>query len=292
MPTIPFIDSHHHLWRYSATEYPWIGEGQDVLKNDFLLKELHALAQRHSVSGFVTVQARQSIAETRWLLELADNSEKILGVVGWLPLCDLPALDQFLDETADQPWLKGVRHVIQDEPDDSFILNAKFNEGIRQLADTGLVYDILIYAKHLQPTIQFLDLHPNQLFVLDHIAKPQICREQFDATWRQGIRELAKRENVLCKFSGLATQVQDDFWEDTLIEPYWDVALEAFGSSRFMFGSDWPVCLLKSEYQRWLEAVDRLSSQLSIEEQRNFWYQNATQAYGLEFESLNLKPKA
>jgi L-fuconolactonase len=275
------IDSHHHLWRYAAEEYPWMGDKPSVLKQDYLLPELQAIATKEGIAGFVTVQARQSLEETRWLIELAKKSSLIRGVVGWVPLQEAAQLESCLEELADFKQLKGVRHVVHDEPDDHFILGSRFNQGMQRIHQTGWVYDLLIFAKHLAATIEFVDNHPNQYFVLDHIAKPTIRANQFDNEWERLIRELAKRPHVVCKFSGVVTEVREPQWDLELIRPYWDVMLSAFGSQRIMYGSDWPVCLLRSPYGRWKSTVSELAASLSQHEQAAFWSGNAIQAYKL-----------
>jgi L-fuconolactonase len=274
------IDSHHHFWNYLPAEYPWIGGHLSVLKQDFGVAELSAVAKPHGIERVISVQARQSVAETQWLLDIAKTNEIVAGVVGWVPLLEAN-LSEFLEQFSSNSKLKGVRHVVQDEPDDEFILGTAFNHGVAKLREFGLVYDILIFAKHLKASIEFVDRHPEQLFVLDHIAKPTIFGKQFDSVWQTDLRELAKRENVACKFSGVATEVRDESWSLEVIEPYWQTALEAFGAQRLMFGSDWPVCLLKSDYGRWVGAAAKLSSQLSPDEQSWFWSKSAQRWYAL-----------
>jgi L-fuconolactonase len=274
------IDSHHHFWNYSAEEYGWIGPEMKVLQRDFGPEDLAAAADPVSISGVVSVQARQTIGETEWLLAIAEKNRLVRGVVGWLPLMDEGVQEQ-LEEWSHQRLLKGLRHVVHDEPDDRFILGAEFNRGVAQLANYGFVYDILIFAKHLPATIEFVDRHPHQNFVLDHIAKPTIKAEQFDQTWKANFIELAKRENVSCKFSGVVTEVRDEGWTRELLKPYWDTAWEAFGSRRLMFGSDWPVCLLRSSYADWVGTVESFAAPLSDSEKRAFWSDNAIRIYGL-----------
>ncbi|TWU46339.1 Amidohydrolase [Rubripirellula tenax] len=274
------IDSHHHLWKYSTAEYGWIDESMSVIRKDFLAKELRELAAANHVDGFVTVQARQTVAETKELLELATTEPLIRGVVGWVPLADQNVAD-VLDEFADNPRLKGVRHVVQDEADDRFILGADFNRGVNQLATRDLIYDILIFAKQLPASIEFVDRHPTLNMVLDHIAKPTIQSGAFDQNWENNVRELARRENVMCKFSGVATEVCDATWNIETIRRHWDVALEAFTPARLMFGSDWPVCLLKTGYHQWIDVVRELASELSPSEQQAFFAGNAIRAYRL-----------
>ncbi|MEM7559570.1 MAG: amidohydrolase family protein, partial [Planctomycetota bacterium] len=275
------IDSHHHFWNYSAEEYGWIGEGMEVLRRDFGPGDLQQEIEPAGIDAVISVQARQTVEETRWLLEIANENAMIPAVVGWLPLADA-SVEPEIEKWSQHAKLKSLRHVVQDEPDDAFILGADFNRGVGLLHKYGLVYDILIFGKHLTNTITFVDQHPNQAFVLDHIAKPTIVASEFDESWKSGLQELARRENVTCKFSGVVTEVRDADWSVETIQPYWDVALEAFGSKRLMYGSDWPVCLLKSGYGRWVDAVKELSSTLSSSEQEDFWGNNAAAAYRIE----------
>lgn len=250
------------------------------LRRDFGPSDLQSEIQAVGIDAVVSVQARQSIEETEWLLATAAEHKFMRGVVGWIPLADANVQSE-LERLSHDPLLKSVRHVVQDEPDDAFILGSNFNRGISLLKDYGVVYDILIFARHLSNTIRFVDQHPEQEFVLDHIAKPTIAGKQFDTSWAQHIRELAKRPNVTCKFSALVTEVRDDEWTVALLQPYWDVAVEAFTPQRLMFGSDWPVCLLRSSYARWVAAVEELSAKLSPAEQADVWGRTALRAYHL-----------
>ncbi|MEM1070148.1 MAG: amidohydrolase family protein [Planctomycetota bacterium] len=274
------IDSHHHLWKYSSDQYGWINDEMNVLKQDFLAAELRQVASESEIDGFVSVQARQTLEETHTLLKLASSEPLIRGVVGWVPLADGHVTDT-LDRLASESKLKGVRHVVQDEPDDEFILGSDFNRGIAQLVDRDLVYDVLIFAKQLPASIQFVDTHPNLPMVLDHIAKPTIWADRFDQTWEKNFREIAKREHLACKFSGVVTEVRDDNWTTETVRPYWDVALEVFTPKRLMFGSDWPVCLLKSSHSKWLETVRQLASELTDDEKADLFANTAARVYNL-----------
>ena len=251
-----------------------------VLRKDFLPNDLLAETQPTNVSGVISVQARQSVEETRWLLSLADNHDWIRGVIGWLPLA-MPNIGQQMEGFRDEKKLCGLRHVVQDEPDDGFLARPDFNAGILAIKEFGWVYDLLVYARQLPQAIPFVDRHPDQVFVLDHIAKPKIQSDKHDTAWDSNLRELAKRPNVFCKFSGVATEVRGQTWSIPTIMPYWETTLEAFGPNRLMFGSDWPVCKLKISYYNWVDAVTDLASKLSATEQKNFWYSNAVRAYGL-----------
>lgn len=276
------IDSHHHFWNYSAAEYAWISPEMDVLRRDFGPYALQEATGDSGITGAISVQARQSLAENTFLLANARQSTLIQGVVGWVPLQDaLETLCPLLEQLVVEEKFVGVRHVVQDEPDDRFLLGPEFNRGIAQLRNYQLVYDLLIYARQLPAAMEFVDRHPEQIFVLDHIAKPTIAAAEFDVQWARDLPELARRPNVYCKFSGVVTEVRDSQWDLATIRPYWDLALEAFGSQRLMYGSDWPVCLLKATYRQWIELVEQLAAELSPLEQAMFWHQNASHAYNL-----------
>jgi L-fuconolactonase len=281
------IDSHHHLWEYSKEEYPWISDQMALLRKNFLSAELNGVAAQCGVDGFITVQARQSLAETSALIQIACQNPRILGVVGWVPLAD-PNVADHLADLAQAPQLKGVRHVVQDEPDDRFLLGADFNAGVERLVEFGLVYDILIYARQLPAAIEFADRHPNIPMVLDHIAKPTIDRQSFDDVWEKNFRELAKRTHVTCKFSGVATEIHNPCssdasadWSSDDIRRYWDIALDSFTPARLMFGSDWPVCLLRTSYSRWLDTVVDFASELTSAEQNQLFAKTAIDTYKL-----------
>ena len=278
------IDSHHHLWKYSTDQYGWISDQMLPLKADFLLPELQQTAAESSIDGFVSVQARQSLQETDDLLAMAETEPLIAGVVGWVPLA-APEIGQTLERLGDQKFLNGVRHVVQDEEDDRFILGTDFNRGVSQLETHNLVYDVLIFAKQLPASIEFVDQHPNLQMVLDHIAKPTITADAFDNAWEMNFRELAKRRNISCKFSGVVTEVRGETWSIDQIQRYWDVALEAFTPDRLMFGSDWPVCLLKTGHTQWLETVQQLASDLSVTERNKIFSTNAIRDYNLDIEA-------
>ncbi len=274
------IDSHQHFWKYDANDYPWIGAEHLVIKRDFFPGDLKPILKASDIVGCIAVQARQTLEETNWLIELAEQNAFIKGVVGWLPLCDLQ-IDQTLEQYADRSHLVGVRHIIHDEPDDQFILRADFNEGISRLAPHDLVYDILIFEKHLSATIEFVDRHPNIQFVVDHIAKPKIHPDTFDQNWKTNLIELARRENVSCKLSGMVTEAPDFVWDQQLLTPYLETALEAFGPNRLLFGSDWPVSLLGTDYGKWIDAVNSALNELSLDEQAAIWGKNAQRIYKL-----------
>jgi L-fuconolactonase len=249
---MPVIDSHHHLWRYSLDEYGWIDDGMTLLRRDFLPGDLAAEMKVAGVDGAVAVQARQTLEETQWLLDLASVNPEILGVVGWAPIAD-DGFAAMVDELAARPDLVGLRHVVQGEPD-GFLDGAAFNRGIAALAGTRLVYDILIFERQLAEAIRFVDRHPKQAFVLDHVAKPKIAAGEQEP-WRGLMQELARRENVSCKLSGMVTEADWNSWSLDSLRPYLDAVVEAFGPQRLLAGSDWPVCLVASGYKQWWDVL-------------------------------------
>ena len=250
----------------------------EVIRRDFLVTDLQATMRDGSMNDVVTVQARQSLAETDWLLDCATHHDFIRAVVGWVPLTD-PSVAAVVERYAANPKLRGVRHSLQDEPDDFYILRKDFNDGVALLKQFGLRYDILVFERHLPQTIEFADRHPNQIFIVDHLAKPKI-RERILSPWREDIRELAKRKNVYCKLSGLVTEADWKHWSEADLRPYIDVALEHFGPKRLMFGSDWPVCLVACSYSKWVSVVERAISGLSRSEQGCILGDTAKAAYG------------
>jgi L-fuconolactonase len=249
-----------------------------AIRRDFLPEHLAEEIARAGLDGTVAVQAGD-LAETEWLLDLANQWDFIRGVVGWVPLRD-PGVENTIERLARNPKLCGLRHIVQDEPDSNYILREDFNAGIRTLRTFGLTYDILIFERHLPQAIQFVDRHPDQVFVLDHIAKPRIKAGEI-SPWRENIQELSRRPNLYCKISGIVTEADWTRWTSEEIQRYIDVALEAFGPRRLMFGSDWPVCLLASPYAKWVNLVERAFRALSVSEQERFWGGTAIEAYGL-----------
>jgi L-fuconolactonase len=270
------LDAHQHFWRYNPEEFGWIDDAMAAIRRDFLPEDLSPVIGAQGLEGTVAVQARQTLEETRWLLGLAERHSIIKGVVGWVPLAD-GRLAGILDLISDRR-LVGVRHVVQGEADPRFLEGEAFNAGIRTITGMDLTYDLLIYANQLSAAIAFVDRHPRQRFVLDHIAKPRIERAPPE-DWRRQLTELARRQNVYCKFSGVITEVPGWRWDLALLEPYFKVVLDAFGPRRLMFGSDWPVCLVGSTYARWFEAVSALAAGLAPAERARLMGETAAEAY-------------
>ncbi len=275
------IDAHHHFWTYNAPEFSWVTDDMAVLRQDFLPRQLEEAVAGTGVSGVVTVQAKQSVEETEWLLGLAGCGERIKGVVGWVPLKD-PGVGAILDRLRENARFCGVREIVQGAPDAGFFDSPDFHRGLRELTARDCPYDLLVFQNQLASATRFVDAHPGQRFILDHLAKPEIRGERPPPEWERGLRELAKRQNVFCKFSGVVTEVREGDWSVERLRPYFETALEAFGSKRLLFGSDWPVCLLRSGYAAWVAAVRELAASLSEPERAAFFGETACAAYGLK----------
>jgi L-fuconolactonase len=274
------IDAHHHFWRFDPVEYAWIDRDMGVLRQDYLPSTLEATLDSTGVAGVISVQARCSIGETDFLLEQARVMPQVRGVVGWAPLEDR-RVGEILDRFTTDPRFTGVREITQGQPDEACFANEDFNRGLREVTRRGLTYDLLVYEDQLDAAIRFVDRHPDQRFVLDHIGKPVIRRGTLATGWAARIERLAERPHVACKFSGVVTEVREPAWDLALIEPYFDVVWNYFGPGRVMFASDWPVCLLRTAYGDWLDAVQRLVEPLSADAQAAFFHQNASRWYRL-----------
>ena len=273
------IDSHQHFWRYHPEAYGWINDTMSALQRDFLPDDLKPALDAQGMDGCIAVQARQTTEETDWLLKLAAGAEWIRGVVGWVPLAS-PQAAALIGKYADTAKLKGFRHVVQAEPP-GFLLESAFHRGVNLLAQTGLTYDLLISAAQLLEASQFADMHPMQRIVLDHVAKPHI-RDGALEPWRTHIRELARRQHVYCKLSGLVTEADWQHWSLDTLRPYLDVALETFGPDRLMAGSDWPVCTVAASYSTWWSTLETWAADLSSAERSNIFGSVAARVYQLE----------
>ena len=274
------IDSHQHYWHFNTADYGWMGEDMSVIKRDFLPTDLLPELKSIDFDGSVAVQARQSLEETNWLLQLADEHPHIKGVVGWLDLQSEQAEEQ-IAAFAKHPKAVGVRHVIHDEEDIDFMLRPEFIRGVQLLEKYDMAYDILIFPKHLTNTIEFVkQFSEKQTFVVDHIAKPLI-KDGIVSPWKEDIAALAKFPNVYCKVSGMVTEADWNTWTPENIRPYLDVVMEAFGPERILIGSDWPVCLVAGKYSEVMQVVIDYISTFPEKEQALMLGGNAVKAYGI-----------
>jgi len=273
------IDSHQHFWKYNPIKHTWIDDEMSAIRKDFLPSDLEKVYTENSIAGCVAVQADQTLEETDFLLKLTNENDFIRGVVGWADLRD-EKIDAVLENYFDQKKLKGWRHVVQGEPDHNFLLRPDFLRGVSFLEKYEYTYDILIFPHQLGATLEFVKNFPHQKFVIDHMAKPYI-KDGFYDGWATVMKEIAKHENVHCKVSGMITEADYNSWKPEQLHPYMYLVLEAFGSERLMFGSDWPVCLVAGSYGKVKGIVSDFIKTLSTTEQKAIMGQNAVEFYNL-----------
>jgi len=273
------IDAHRHFWRYSPESHPWIDDSMSVLKHDFLPGS-HVLGKPQPDDGCIAVQTLHDPEETRWLLAMCESHESIRGVVGWV---DLRAADvgERLQELKASAGFVGVRHLIQDERDPLFMSRPDFVKGLTKLEPLGLCFDLLVRKPQREAAVALVRAFPNQRFVVDHLGKPEIARGEIDP-WHRQIHELARCENVFCKLSGLCTEADWKTWQPSELSPYLDIALETFGPTRLLFGSDHPVCTLAGPTRRVVAAHLDFLRRLSPSEFRAITHTNALRVYGIE----------
>lgn len=274
------LDSHHHLWAFNEDEYGWIPEGSPC-RADFLLPELVEATTASGVDGTVAVQARQIVQESEDLIAMGRESDVLKGIVGWVPLID-EDVDRHLEKYAPEAKYKGVRHVLQDEPDEYF-LRDDFHRGLDKLPGYNLRYDLLLFQRQLPVATKLVDRQPGLGIIVDHIAKPEIHNGRIEDAWRTGMKELAKRDNILgVKVSGMVNEVLDEQIDEATLKNYFMETLEIFGADRVMFGTDWPVCLMRIDaYKVWADMVKGWVSELSESEQALILGQNCAKTYQL-----------
>lgn len=273
------IDSHQHFWKYNPQTHDWITDEMSVIQRDFLPSDLEPILKQNNIDGCVAVQADQSEAETDFLLDLAEKNSFIKGVVGWV---DLLADDVYesLERYAEFTKIKGFRHIVQGESNSDFMLRPKFKNGITELGAYDFTYDILIYHFQLEQAINLVKLFPDQKFVIDHIAKPDIKSGEY-AEWQINIKKIALHQNVYCKISGMVTEGEWQGWKTSDYKIYLDTVVKAFGTDRLMYGSDWPVCLVAGNYEEQLNIVQDYFSSFSTLEKKKIMGGNAVKFYKL-----------
>ena len=274
------IDSHQHFWQVGQFDYPWMTRDLGVLYRDYLPGELAPILKENGVDKTVLVQASNSVNESRWLLQLADESRFIAGVVGWVDLMS-PNTDSQLQELSAHPKFKGVRHLVESEPQDDWLVQPEVLSGLRRLSSYRLSYDLLVHTRHLKHVSKVAEACPELALVIDHLAKPPIAKNEIKE-WSRAMEPLARYPNLHCKLSGLVTEADWTTWQTNDLRPFVDCALELFGSDRLMFGSDYPVCLLAAPYNRVLESFQEILEGLSDTEREKIFSQNAAQFYRLE----------
>ncbi|MGC1904138.1 MAG: amidohydrolase family protein [Candidatus Acidiferrum sp.] len=274
------IDAHQHFWNYDPVRDAWITDAMSVLKRDFSPSNLVPELDGCGIDATIAVQADQSGTETQFLLDVAEKTDRVAGVVGWLDLRS-PALEERLRHFSRFKKLRGLRHIAQAEPDDGFLARPEFVRGVSQLKDFGLTYDILIYPKQLPAAIELVSKLPEQKFVVDHLGKPEIKTGNI-AGWAANIREIAASRNVYCKLSGMVTEARWREWRPADFEPYLDVVFECFGSHRLIFGSDWPVCLTVATYTQVKDIVESYVHRHARDHRHAIFGDNATAFYDLK----------
>ncbi len=272
------LDSHVHFWKYNKKRDAWINSDMKILRQHYYPEQLDINLKRNGVDGCIAVQASQEELETHFLMELSETHPSIKAVVGWVDLCSAN-VEQRLEYFFQYPVIKGMRHIVQAEPD-GFLLRDDFKNGIKALKPFGFTYDILIHPRQLKETIEFVDLFPEQAFVLDHCGKPDIAHQKI-ADWEPLISELARRPNICCKLSGLLTEAKWKDWSPADFYPYLDVVFNAFGTDRLLFGSDWPVILVSGMYVQWKSLLEKYMNHFSMEEREKVFGRNAEIFYKL-----------
>ncbi len=272
------IDAHVHFWKYDRQRDAWITNDMKTLQQDYLPEHLQPVLKRNEVDGVVAVQADQSELETHFLVEMAKTHGFIKGVVGWIDLRGAD-IEERLAYFSQYPAIKGWRHIVQAEPD-GFLADPAFLQGMKLLQQYGYTYDLLIREHQLTQAVDFARQLPEQPIVLDHLAKPAIHKKEF-AAWEKGIRSLAALPNVYCKLSGLLTEANWKQWSAADFYPCLDVVMDAFGSQRLMFGSDWPVMLLSGIYVQWKSLIEKYMENLPDESKEAIMGGNAVDFYHL-----------
>jgi L-fuconolactonase len=272
------VDSHVHFWKFDKKKYDWIDKSMKMLQQDYLPEHMSLTLKRNEIDGVVAVTAFQSEYDTHFLTELAKTHPVIRGVVGWVDL-QAENVSERLQYFSQYPLIKGFRHVVQGEPID-FLARENFRRGIRALKPFNYTYDILIYPHQLKPAIDFVGDFPDQPFVVDHCAKPDIRNKKIDE-WKVLMKEIAQYSNVYCKLSGLFTEAAWKEWSAGDFYPYLDVVFDAFGTDRLMYGSDYPVILLSGIYVQWKSLLEKYMENFSADDREKVFGLNASQFYNL-----------
>ncbi len=272
------IDAHQHFWEYNPQKHDWIDDDMALIRKDFLPSDLLPVLKENNIVGTVAVQADQTERETNFLLSLAAENPFIKGIVGWVDLRAVNIKDR-LAYFAQFNSIKGFRQVLQGE-EPAFMLQPDFFRGIDALNEFNFTYDILIFPKHLIAAFQLVKQFPNQLFVIDHIAKPYI-KAGLVEEWKRDIKMIAQFDNLYCKVSGMVTEANYQQWKQEEFRPYLDAIVDAFGINRIMFGSDWPVCQVAASYEQTIGIVQEYFSCFTLNEKALFFRENAKQFYHL-----------
>jgi L-fuconolactonase len=282
MPAV--IDSHHHFWdltQGTPFDYRWLDVPKNAaIKRDFLPQHLQPRIQKAGVDRTILVQTQHNLEENRWALRLAEKHDFIAGVVGWVDLASPACEDQLLEFKKHRKFV-GVRHVVQDEPDDNFILRPEVLRGLAVLESHNVPFDLLFYVRHLKHTRALAQRFPGLTFILDHLAKPEIKDQRLD-NWLDEFRAAARYPNVVCKLSGLVTEADWKHWKPDDLKPYVQEALNTFGPDRLLYGSDWPVCKLAGTYQQVFDALVEALGSIASSDRAAIFGNNAVRVYRID----------
>ncbi len=283
MPDFPIIDTHLHVWEPNRLRYPWL-DGNPLLNKPYLLSDYNRATSPVKIEKLVFLQCEcvpdQFMDEADWVTQLAGEDTRLQGIVPWAPLEKGDAAKADLEKLAANPLIKGIRRIIQFEPDIEFCLQPDFVKGVQALCDFGLHFEICISHIQMANTIKLVQQCPNVRFILDHIGKPDIKNHVLDP-WRQEIKKLSEMPNVWCKISGLVTEADHQKWTKGDLKPYIDHVIGCFGFDRVMYGGDWPVAFQATEYPRWVETLEWAVSGSSENELRKLFRDNANKFYVL-----------
>ncbi len=279
-PKLEVVDSHHHFWDIERFDYPWMPSDPGILRRNYLPTDIAPLLRANGVDRTVSVQAHQSLEETRWLLSLAHEAQFVAGVVGWVDLTS-PRVGADLDELQKDAKFIGVRHIWHDERDDAWNLRPEVVRGLTELERRGLTYDFLVRPQHLKYVPQIMEQVPDLRAVIDHIAKPEILNRKTEP-WLTDLRRAANISGMMCKVSGMVTEADHGGWTVEDLRPFVAHVAGMFGWDRLMYGSDWPVCLLAGSYERVVGAARTLFGHMRPHEQAAVFGGNAARFYGLE----------
>ena len=272
------VDAHHHFWRVARGDYGWLSTHPKIHR-DFLPADLSPLLRAADISKTILVQAAPTCAETDFLLALASETPFVAGVVGWIDF-EAPGASDEIAKLAEDPLLAGLRPMIQDLPEDDWMLRSSLTPVFQAMAAADLCFDALIKPHHLEHVPQFLERHSALRVVIDHGAKPNIRLRELEP-WARDMRTIARETLAFCKLSGLATEAGEN-WREEDLKPYVDVLLESFGPSRLMWGSDWPVVNEAGGYARWHETALALTQHLSADERDAIFGGTAAAFYAIE----------
>ncbi len=271
------IDAHQHFWNYHPQKQSWIGDDMSIIQKDFLPKDFKIVLEKNNVESCISIQVDQNKEETLFQIDCAKHNDFINGVVGWVNLFENNCIDRELDFYKQHPIVKGFRHILQGGAE-GLMLQKSFISNLNKLAKNDFTYDLLVYHNQLNEANVLLKEVPDLPFVLNHIGKPDIKGQNIDE-WGRQIKIIAKHQNLFCKISGLTTEATWNHWNETELIPYLDIIVENFGTNRIIFGSDWPVCLVSTSYERWLNLLKTYFFDFTENEKNNFFYNNCKTFY-------------